>query len=147
MFERFTKDARAAVVAAVDEAQTAGQRSVEAEHLLLALAARPELHQLGLDRRQLADALALEERRSLQVVGVSADAYQLAQPTAPARGPKFAASAKVAMQRGARAAAARGDRRFLSRDLLQGVLAAEHGRVPRALDLAGIDVAQLRARI
>jgi ATP-dependent Clp protease ATP-binding subunit ClpA len=62
MFERFTKDARAAVVAAVNEAEAAGQRTVEAEHLL------------------------------------------------------------------------------------QGVLAAERGRLPRALRLAGVDVAQLRSR-
>lgn len=146
MFERFTKDARAAVVAAVREAEAAGQHTVEAEHLLLALAARPELQALGLDRQQLADALVLEEEQSLYAVGVSA-AHLPSRPVSEARAPKFGASAKLAMQRGAKLAALRGGHRFLSRDLLRGVLAAEHGRVPRALGIAGLDIDQLRARI
>ncbi|MFF4798646.1 Clp protease N-terminal domain-containing protein [Streptomyces sp. NPDC001351] len=37
MFERFTKDARGAVQAAVEHAERAGAPSVEAEHILLAL--------------------------------------------------------------------------------------------------------------
>ena len=63
-FERFTKDARAAVLGARQEARSTGQRTVESEHLLLALAARPEL---GLDRDRLAEALAQEEEQSLRV--------------------------------------------------------------------------------
>ncbi|WP_149829333.1 Clp protease N-terminal domain-containing protein [Streptomyces tailanensis] len=37
MFERFTKDARAVVLGAVEHAEGAGSRTVDAEHLLLAL--------------------------------------------------------------------------------------------------------------
>lgn len=37
MFERFTKDARAVVTGAVEQAERGGARSVDAEHLLLAL--------------------------------------------------------------------------------------------------------------
>jgi len=37
MFERFTKDARAVVQGAVEQAERSGARSVDAEHILLAL--------------------------------------------------------------------------------------------------------------
>ncbi|KUN23843.1 hypothetical protein AQJ11_23355 [Streptomyces corchorusii] len=41
MFERFTKDARAVVEGAFAHAQDGGARSVDAEHLLLALTVVP----------------------------------------------------------------------------------------------------------
>jgi hypothetical protein len=41
----------------------------------------------------------------------------------------------------------RGERRIHAGHVLYGVLAAEHGRVPRALLIAGIDVDDLRAQI
>ena len=143
-FERFTRDARAAVIAAREQAQTSGQRTVESEHLLLALAARPEF---GLDRDQLAGAFAQEEERSLAAVGVAAGELE---PRAGGRSrlePRFATSSKLALQRAAAAAAKRGDRRLTAGHVLLGVLAAEHGRVPRALRIAEIDVDELRARI
>jgi Clp amino terminal domain, pathogenicity island component len=85
-FERFTKDARRAVVAAAhEEAQTAGQGSIEAEHLLLALAAHPDLRALGLDRDELADALEREEEHSLAAVGIAA--VDDGAPTVRRRGP------------------------------------------------------------
>jgi ATP-dependent Clp protease ATP-binding subunit ClpA len=147
MFERFTKDARAAVHTAVSGAKATGQPTVEAEHLLLALATRPELQSLGLDREQLVEALIEEERQSLAAVGLSAANYQQPRSDSRAWEPRFGASAKLALQRGVKLAQLRGGRRFTSQDLLGGVLAAEHGRVPRALDLAGINVDDLRDRI
>ena len=145
MFERFTTDARAAVQAAVNDARAAGQSTVEAEHLLLALTTSPELQSLGLDREQLAEALIAEERHSLAAVGLSTEQYQHAAPRT--QQPPFGASAKLALQRGVKLAQQHGSRQFRSQELLEGVLAAEHGRIPRALDLAGIDVAELRSRI
>jgi ATP-dependent Clp protease ATP-binding subunit ClpA len=147
MFERFTKDARAAVHAAVKDAQASGRPAVEAEHLFVALAASPELQAVGLDRGRIVEALVEEERQSLSAVGVSADHYQ--QPSTGARvaQPPFGASAKLALERGVKLAQAHGNRRFGSHELLGGVLAAEHGRVPRALELAGIDVDELKRHI
>jgi ATP-dependent Clp protease ATP-binding subunit ClpA len=144
MFERFTTDARAAVHAAVDDAKATGQPTVEAEHLLLALAISPELGSLGLDRERLAEALIEEERHSLAAVGLSAEHYQHTAPRA--QEPPFGASAKLALQRGVRLAQQHGNRQFRSQELLKGVLAAERGRVPRALALAGIDIDELRSR-
>jgi ATP-dependent Clp protease ATP-binding subunit ClpA len=147
-FQRFTKDARAVVAAARDEAQTAEQGTIEAEHLLLALASHPHLCALGLDRDELADALDREDEHSLAAVGIAAVDYG-APATRRRRfnNPRMATSAKVALERALAAAVQRRDRSITARHLLIGVLAAEHGRVPRTLALADIDVAELRGRI
>jgi ATP-dependent Clp protease ATP-binding subunit ClpA len=146
-FERFTKDARAVVVAAREEAQTAGQGSIEAEHLLLALASRPHVRALGLDRDDLADALAREEEHSLAAVGIAAVDYGAPAARRRFNDPRMATSAKVALQRALAAAVQRRDRSITAQHLMLGVLAAEHGRVPRALALADIDVDELRGRL
>jgi ATP-dependent Clp protease ATP-binding subunit ClpA len=143
-FERFTRDARAAVLAAREEARCNGQHAVESEHLLLALAARPEF---GLDRDRVADALAHEEEQSLAAVGVAAGELEPDAGGRARREPQFATSSKLALQRAVAAAAKRGDRRLTAGHVLLGVLAAEHGRVPRALRIAEIDVDEIRARI
>lgn len=137
MFERFTKDARRTVEAALREAQAAGSPTVEAEHLLVALARRPHpaLAARGLGAGRVAEALAAERAASLAAAGVDWDV-----PTRPTRAePRFAASAKLALERSLPAAVARGDRRLTSDHVLLGVLEAEVGTVPRALALAGVD--------
>jgi ATP-dependent Clp protease ATP-binding subunit ClpA len=143
-FERFTRDARAAVVAAREEARMSGQHTVESEHLLLALAARPEF---GLQRQRLVDALAHEEEQSLAAVGVAASELEPRSRSRAGREPKFATSSKLALHRAVAAASKRGDRHLTAGHVLLGVIAAEHGRVPRALQTAEIDVEDLRARI
>jgi ATP-dependent Clp protease ATP-binding subunit ClpA len=146
-FERFTKDARAVVLAAVEEARSSGQPAVEAEHLLLALSTHPDLLALGLNRDELVAALAHEEERSLAAVGIRAADFDLSDARARNSTPTFATSAKLALQRGLKIAARRGGRAIQARDVLGGVLAADHGRVPRALQIAGIDIDELRAQI
>jgi ATP-dependent Clp protease ATP-binding subunit ClpA len=146
-FERFTKDARAVVVAAREEAQTAGQGSIEAEHLLLALAAHPHLRALGLDRDELADALEREEQHSLAAVGIAAVDYGAPATRRRFTDPRMATSGKVVLKRALAAAVERRDRSITAQHLLLGVFAAEHGRVPRALALAEIDVGELRGRL
>lgn len=83
MFERFTKDARAVVVGAVEHAEKAGAGAVDAEHLLLALLDREAgraslaLAALGLAERgdEVREALGAARRRA----GLSqADAEALA---------------------------------------------------------------------
>ncbi|MBQ1092123.1 Clp protease N-terminal domain-containing protein [Streptomyces sp. B93] len=69
MFERFTKDARAVVKGAVEHCVRTGARTVEAEHLLLALLDREAsrgafaLASLGLTERRESVAGALAEAR------------------------------------------------------------------------------------
>ncbi|MFE3858613.1 Clp protease N-terminal domain-containing protein [Streptomyces griseorubiginosus] len=83
MFERFTKDARAVVVGAIEYAEEAGAESVDAEHLVLALLDREgsrasfALAALGLAERGDAVREALGEAR--RRAGLSqADAEALA---------------------------------------------------------------------
>jgi Clp amino terminal domain, pathogenicity island component len=72
MFERFTKDARAVVMGAVEHAEEAGAGSVDTEHLLLALLEREgsrasfALAALGLAGRgdAVREALAVARRRA-----------------------------------------------------------------------------------
>jgi ATP-dependent Clp protease ATP-binding subunit ClpA len=147
-FERFTKEARAVVLAAASgEATSTGADTIEAEHMLLALSTHPALMHLGLDHDRVADALAREEERSLAAVGVAAADHPSTSAPAGRRRPKLATSSKLALQRGLLTARRRGDRQIEAHHLLLGVLAAEHGRVPRALEIAGIDRAELRARL
>jgi ATP-dependent Clp protease ATP-binding subunit ClpA len=147
MFERFTKDARATVHAAQAEAAGLGSPVIEAEHLLLALAAsgEPTLVEAGLDRERVLAALEDETAHSLAVVGVGWD--EPPGPVATVAAPRFAASAKLALERTLKAALGRGDRRLTASHVLLGVLAAEVGTVPRALALAGVDREALAAAV
>ena len=145
MFGRFTGDARAVVKDALEEAREGGARSVEAEHLLLAIASRPGdaagacLAEAGLDREAILAALEAEEVHSLAAAGVSRAAFDLPPPAPAASPPRVGASAKLALGRGHRAASDRGDRAIVAGHLLLGVLAAERGTVARALALSGVD--------
>jgi hypothetical protein len=111
------------------------------------LAAHPDLRKLGLDHDQLIAALAQEEERSLAAVGIAASDFDLPVRHPGRLKPKLATSAKLALHRAATSAVKRGERRIHARHSLHGVLAAEHGRVPRALQIAGIDIDELRAHI
>jgi ATP-dependent Clp protease ATP-binding subunit ClpA len=145
MFERFTRDARQVVRSAETLAAGLGSPTTEAEHLLLALAdCEPVLADFGLDHDGVLAALEAERERSLRAVGISASDFDL--PPAPLTRPHFAASSKLALERAVRAAAARSHKRIGGGHILLGVLAAEAGTVPRALQIAGVDRQELRDR-
>jgi ATP-dependent Clp protease ATP-binding subunit ClpA len=150
MFERFTQDARATVKGAREEAMSAGDDAIEAEHLLLAIAGGAgglRSRELGLDRDRLLEAFAEEERRSLAAVGVDLSEIEPPAATPARREPRMATSSKIALQRALGAAKRRGDRHLDAGHVLLGVLSVEHGRTARALRIAEIDVEALRARI
>ena len=145
MFERFTREARQVVKSAETLASGLGSPTIEAEHLLLALADRqPVLADFGLDHDGVLAALDEERARSLLAVGISAADFDL--PPAPLTRPRMAASSKLALERAVRAAVACSDKRIAGGHVLLGVLAAEAGTVPRALAIAGIDRQELRDR-
>lgn len=147
MFERFDADARRVVMrAAEDEAQAFGSSTIEAEHLLLALAGDEHsfagrlLADSGLDQDGVRLALDRESERSLASVGVKTSEFHLpSRPSPPRRKPKFGTSAKLALERTARHAAARSARHITAADLLVGILRADLGTVPRMLAVAEID--------
>jgi ATP-dependent Clp protease ATP-binding subunit ClpA len=135
-----------------DEARKDRSVAVEAQHLLLAIAAGPEtapgrvLVAAGLDYRAVREALDREFEHSLNAAGVSAAAFDLPQPSSdPDRPSQLGASAKLAIQRGFTSG---GRRKVLQpAHLLLGILRAEVGTVPRALALAGVDRAGLAGRV
>lgn len=83
MFERFTKEARAAVLAAVTSAEAAGDGWVGREHLLVGLAAvgEPTLAEAGLTRDGLQAALDAIDAQdpdadALAAIGIDLDAIR-----------------------------------------------------------------------
>jgi ATP-dependent Clp protease ATP-binding subunit ClpA len=135
------------------EAKRDGAKFIEAEHMLLALAASPDseagrlLREFGLDHDRLASALREERRQTLAVVGMKAPDTTLGEATELEISPSIGTSAKVAFRRaliGSRSDHRRA--RLRGTDLLAGILEAEFGTVPRALAIAGIDRAELLLR-
>jgi ATP-dependent Clp protease ATP-binding subunit ClpA len=154
MFERFVNEARAVVAGAEPEARELGSRTIEAEHLLLALTTRAHtpvqgvLAEAGLDHEAVVAALDAEFEHSLLAVGVSASDFDFdvgrGRPV-PGGRPRFATSSKLALERALRIAKAWYDRRIEPAHILLGILRAEAGTVPRALAAANVDRAELAA--
>jgi ATP-dependent Clp protease ATP-binding subunit ClpA len=134
------------------EAKQDGAKFIEAEHMLLALAADKEseaarlLSEAGLDHERLASALYDERHRTLAFAGINAPPKRLAPATEVDSPLSLGTSAKAALRRAL--IGSRNDRRarLRSTDLLAGILEAELGTVPRALAIAGIDRAAIIAR-
>jgi ATP-dependent Clp protease ATP-binding subunit ClpA len=129
-----------------------GSATIEAHHLLLAVAAQQGttphhvLTSVGLDQQAIREALEREFEHSLRAAGVSRAAFDLPQPRSdPERSARIGASAKLALERGVAAAARKKD--LQPAHLLLGILEAHAGTVPRALALAGIDRTDLTARV
>ncbi|MFI9550197.1 Clp protease N-terminal domain-containing protein [Nonomuraea endophytica] len=134
------------------EALEDGSAATEAHHLLLALAtfedtaAHRVLTTAGLGRQAIREALDREFEHSLNAVGVSLASYRLPHPSRdPERTSAMGASARLAIERGF--AASTGKKDLRPAHLLLGVLGTEIGTVPRALALAGVDRAELMARV
>jgi ATP-dependent Clp protease ATP-binding subunit ClpA len=153
MFERFGADAGKVVHQAVDEAAALGSPTIEAEHLLLAIAAGRHggasllLEEAGLDGDRLLAALEREHELSLAAAGVAIGDFELpAEPPRPRRKPRFAASSKRALERAVKVAVASRSRRVSALHMLVGILRAEVGTVPRALAGAQVDRIALATR-
>jgi ATP-dependent Clp protease ATP-binding subunit ClpA len=137
------------------EAKRDSAKLIEAEHMLLGLAADTDgdaakvMKESGLDHGRLASALHEEHRRTLAFAGMNAPTKELVEATALESSLMFGTSAKTALRRALHAS--RHDRprrpRLRSTDLLFGILQAELGTVPRALAIAGIDRTALISRL
>ncbi len=149
MFKKFVADSRRVVEEARKIASRLESPTVEAEHLLMGVARQPHtaahdlLVSLGLDYDELRDALHADFEGSLAAVGITLSAFDLEATAATARTPRWGTSAKLALQRSAKIADARRDRRLTPGHIVLGVLRAPAGTVPRALDRAGVDRAEL----
>lgn len=146
----FDKYLHAVIMRADQEAREDGSPTVEAQHLLLAVAGEQEptthalLAAVGLDRDAVHAALEQEFVRSLSAVGVSSTTYDLPPASwRPAR-PKMGTSGKLALER-IFSTSRKKDLR--PAHLLLGILLAQAGTVPRALALAGVDQEDLTNRV
>lgn len=139
------------IMRADHEAREDGSPTVEAQHLLLAVAGEQEpttralLTAVGLDRDAVHAALEQEFVRSLSAVGVSSNAYHLPPASWRPASPGMGTSAKLALERGFASASRKKDLR--PAHVLLGILLAQVGTVPRALALAGVDQEDLTARV
>lgn len=136
---------------AAAEAQQAGSPTIEAEHLLLAIAAEPEsttqqvLSSAGLDHGTIRDALDQEFEQSLSAAGVTVAGGLPGPSPSPSRPSRIGTSGKLVVERGV--ATARNKKELRPAHLLLGVLQLDLGTVPRALARAGVDRADLTARV
>lgn len=150
MLERFVREARMVALEATSVAAGLGSDSVEAEHLLVSLAAGntpagAALRDAGLDAPELRDAIQRDFERSLSRIGI--DAIDLPAANCRSRKPRWGTSAKQGLERALVEAKRRGDRKIGTEHVLLGLLRAEHGAVPRILAAEGIDPEELTARL
>ncbi|GIF22252.1 D-alanyl-D-alanine carboxypeptidase [Actinoplanes tereljensis] len=127
------------ITQAADEARADGTTTIEAHHLLLAIArtGSPTLTAAGLDHPTLRTALDQEFKNSLNTAGVRLDGALPPATPPPSGSPQLGATARSALERGL--ATAHRKRDTTPAHLLLGILQAPLGTVPRALDHAGID--------
>lgn len=146
----FDKYLRAILEDAGREAQADNSTTIEAHHLLLAVAARTDtapaqfLASVGLDHGAVRAALDREFEQGLRAAGTSLAEMRIERAKgagAPVEG--LGPSVPLVLERGV------GQQRQPLRPehLLIGILRAEVGIVPRALELAGHDRAALLARL
>ncbi|MET8149652.1 Clp protease N-terminal domain-containing protein [Actinoplanes sp. NPDC049668] len=130
----------ALLAVAAEEARDEGSATIEAHHLLLAIARQgaPVLAAARLDHAAVRAALDDEFARSLAAAGVRVEGIPRATPL-PAGSPQLGATAKAALERGFAHARRKSDCR--PGHVLLGVLLTQVGTVPRALEIAGADQA------
>jgi len=167
VFERFTDEARRAVVVAQEEARELRAERIEPVHLLLALTRDPSrggtaLRAAGVDHDRLAPVVAAAgdplDPDALAVLGVDLEQVRAtAEATFGAgaldRGRRptgghipFADGSKRALEQSLKAALRRKERRLDSGHVLLGVLAVGDPVVGRVLARLGTDAATLEDR-
>lgn len=152
--DRLPQPIRDILITAMEETRCRGDVGVAPEHLMLAIAAETDsiaadvLADFGLDHDALDRALDVETARSLAVVGIDGlDSALLASTSRPdtAR-PSWVSSTREVFRR-AQIAGGRRRGRSVELDVLYGIVTANVGTVPRALEYAGIDRDALIGRV
>ncbi len=153
---RIAKQTRQILKQAVREASDLNSRSVEAEHILLAIsgqsgAGRAVLLEFGLDHSGIVGGLRAEFETSLSAAGVDISDYaELALTGAKQKRkkPKWGSSATLVVKRAAlNSVIAEEKRRIEPAHLLLALLQAREGTVPRLLAAIDVDRRALTQRV
>ncbi|WP_448072664.1 Clp protease N-terminal domain-containing protein [Georgenia yuyongxinii] len=175
MFERFTDEARTAVVQAQEQARRLGHDHIGAEHVLLGVLAADDgvpgqvLRDLGLDRAALERELAVlghADADALASIGIDLDAVRrqaeatfgpgaLDQPRARRRGflrrkaghLPFTASARKGLEHSLRQAIALGHGYIGVEHIVLGLIPDDDTSTARTLQRLGVAPAVVRARL
>ncbi|GAB3798864.1 hypothetical protein GCM10028798_11590 [Humibacter antri] len=151
--DRVPQSLRPVVTTALEEAARRGASEVGPEHLLLALTRLADtpsaaiLADVGLSHAGLDAALDEERARALAVVGIHDLSADLLVATLDTKRPAWASSTREALRRSQSSGARGRRRRTYDLDVLYGIVTANVGTVPRALEYAGIDRDQLIGRV
>lgn len=144
MFERFTKEARGVVTAAVELAERRRDGRVGTEHLLLGVARTSTM----LDAETLEQELRRLDEDSLRAVGVDPALAEVDPPRHRLRKKRhipFTRGAKETLKNSLREALATGDNHIEAEHILLALIALPAGdRAMRALDGCGVDPKHLR---
>ncbi len=148
------KDVRTILVRGAREvARRDGARTVEAEHVLVALAAMEGnpaarlLADAGLTEDAIRAALDREWEQSLAIAGIAVRIGLLPQATPDhSHDPHIGESVRLLLKRALDAQPKVSGTRVSSVRILIGILDTDRGRVARAMEGAGIGRAALRAR-
>jgi ATP-dependent Clp protease ATP-binding subunit ClpA len=157
MLNRFSRSARAAVVAAVDEAQRRGDDRIGTEHLLLGLLHEPDsvaVEALGVDLDSARRALQTMDVEALAAVGIDVDPGVDIEglPTAPstkfAGHRSFTAAARDVLRRTLVEAQRQRARRLSPTHILLALLdAGPRDPATQLLTRLGVDAALVRSRL
>jgi ATP-dependent Clp protease ATP-binding subunit ClpA len=176
MFERFTEQARMAVVLAQEEARAAAEPCIDGAHLLLGVSAAGgpggrALAAAGVDParlrttiRQVGDPDGALDAEALAALGIDLDRVRESAEAAfgagalddearpqrrrrPAGHLPFTRTSKHALEQSLRAVIRRGDRSIDTRHVLLGLLAVQEKRTTAVLARLGVDTADLRRRL
>jgi ATP-dependent Clp protease ATP-binding subunit ClpA len=153
MFERFDRDARAAVVHAKDEAARSGKREIGTEHLLLGLLSRPghasdALTAAGVDAKDLRGQIEPDDEGATSA-GPTADRAGSQQPGTHHIDDQLplTSHARHALEVALRATQRLKHRDISSGHLLLGIIDQPHNGAVQALSVAGVHVGTLRADV
>ena len=152
MFERFTRDAKAVVLCAMDVTMRLGAEQVEPEHLLLALAewdgpARRAIAEAGMSAETIAAAIEADLAAMLEVVGVPPSVLEAVPARPRADRPGFSVHARSALEQAMREAVQRGERKLGSEHVLLGALRPPAPTLTRVLARHDVEPERLAALV
>ncbi len=100
MFERFSREAKRAVTAAIEEAEQRGDSHIGTDHLLVGVvaSAAPEVDLVGVSVDSLRDAWLEMDRAALEATGVDADLAPTPAPTRRRSHIPFTSGAKQVLE-------------------------------------------------